>query len=50
MLDAKYQPLSGGLPQPPAYPTRVRALIYAFGQAAFEDDVKLAGAKMQRSG
>lgn len=51
MLDAKYQPLGGGEPQPPAYPRRVRSLIYAFAQAAYEDDAKMAGAKVQsRSG
>jgi hypothetical protein len=50
MLDAQYRPWGGGDPIPPVYPSRLKALIYAFGQQAWEDDVKLAGGKLQRQG
>jgi hypothetical protein len=53
MLDDFYRPATlGGFgdPKPPPFPSRVRAMIYAFGQIAEEEDAKLAGARVSRRG
>jgi hypothetical protein len=52
MLDAQYRPmgLGGGEPKPPLYPMRLRALIFAFGQVSLENDIKMAGGKVQSRG
>lgn len=40
MLDENYCPPGGGPPQPPPFPSRVRAVIYAFAEYADESEKK----------
>jgi hypothetical protein len=47
MLDADYVPLDGSDPEPhrPPHPSRVLAFVYACGELAEEEAIKLAGGK-----
>lgn len=48
MLDGHYVPWGGELEDalPPKHPTRLRAFIYACAQVAWEEEAKIAGAKV----
>ena len=47
-LDQDYRPLGHPeeSPRPPTYPSRLRMFLYGCGMAAYDNDSKFAGAKM----
>lgn len=47
-LDADYRPYRGGEPLPPLYPSRLRAVLDAFGMYSFEQDARLHGAQIPK--
>ena len=46
-LDDDYVPMGGGDPMPPPYPSRLQAVLFAFGDHEFKFRARLAGAKFE---